>query len=147
MKVQVKFKKLDNSAVAPHKSSDFAAGYDLKATTAHWDEGKQVWIYGTGLAVDIPVGYAGFLFPKSSVRKYGLQMADCVGVIDADYRGEIMVTYRPYSPSSGREYYVSDDVVQMIILPVPEVEYIEVDKLSETVRGTRGHGEMDGMTA
>lgn len=145
MKVQVKFKKLDSNAVAPQHGSDYAAGYDLTAVTAHWDDSKQAWIYGTGLAVDIPTGYAGFLFPKSSVRKYGMQMANCVGVIDADYRGEIMVTYRPYSPSSGLEYGKGDQVAQLIILPVPDVKYIEADELSETVRGTRGHGEMDGI--
>lgn len=147
MKVVVKFKKLDPTAAAPHQSSDYAAGYDLTATSARWDDAKQCWIFGTGLAVEIPEGYAGFLFPKSSVRKYGMQLSNCVGVVDADYRGEIMLSYRPYSPSSGREYGVDDDVAQLIILPVPEVQYVESDELSETVRGTRGHGEMDGMTA
>lgn len=145
MKLQIKFKKLNSDAVTPHRSSDYAAGYDLTATSSHWDDAKQAWIFGTGIATEIPEGYAGFLFPKSSVRKYGMQLSNCVGVVDSDYRGEIMLTYRPYAPSSGLEYGIGDQVAQLIILPVPEVEYIEVNELSDTVRGNRGHGMMDGI--
>lgn len=145
MKLKVKFKKLNSDALPPYHGSDYAAGYDLVATSAHWDDAKQCWIFGTGLAVEIPAGYAGFLFPKSSVRKFGMQLSNCVGVVDADYRGEIMFSYRPYSPSSGLEYKKGDQIGQLIVLPVPEVEYQETDELSNTVRGTKGHGEMDGI--
>lgn len=143
--MKIKFKKLVKDAVAPHHGSDFAAGYDLTAISSHWDDSKQCYIYGTGIAVEIPEDYVGLLFPKSSVRKFGMQLANCVGVIDADYRGEIMFSYRPYSPSSERQYKVGDQVGQMIIMAVPKVEYEEVDELSDTVRGERGHGEMDGI--
>ena len=70
-------------------------------------------------------------------------MANCVGVIDSDYRGEIMATFRPTNPYQGKVYNVGDKLCQLVIIEAPEFELEEVDELSETERGTKGHGEAD----
>ena len=93
--IEIKFKKLCAEAVMPTKAHQSDAGADLVATSKHWDDEKQCWIYGTGIATEIPEGYVGLVFPRSSIRKYALTQCNCVGVIDSHYRGEIMVSYKP----------------------------------------------------
>jgi len=136
--IEVKFKKLCAEAVEPTKAHPTDAGADLTATSKHWDDGKQCWIYGTGIATEIPEGYVGLVFPRSSIRKYALTQCNCVGVIDSCYRGEIMVSYKPIG--KGDIYDVGDKIAQIIIMPYPEVNYVEVSELSETDRGEGGHG-------
>ena len=89
----IRFKKLYPAAVAPTRGSAHAAGYDLTAVGCEWDYDHKVMVYHTGIAVEIPRGYAGFLFPRSSIYKRSLVLSDSVGVIDADYRGEILVKF------------------------------------------------------
>lgn len=142
----LKFKKLVESAKVPNKVTSGSNGFDLTATSKEWHDEFQAFVYGTGVAVEIPKGYVGLLFPRSSVRKYDLIMANCVGVIDSDYRGEIMATFRianPYQRKAHNVYNIGDKCCQLIIVPAPEFELKEVDKLSETERGTKGHGEAD----
>lgn len=136
--IEVKFKKLCAEAVEPTKAHPTDAGADLTATSKHWDDGKQCWIYGTGIATEIPEGYVGLVFPRSSIRKYALTQCNCVGVIDSHYRGEIMVSYKPIG--KGDIYDVRDKIAQLIIIPYPEINYVEVSELSETDRGDNGHG-------
>lgn len=136
--IEVKFKTLNVDAVMPTKAHPTDAGADLVATSKHWDDEKQCWIYGTGIATEIPEGYVGLVFPRSSIRKYSLIQANCVGVIDAHYRGEIMVSYK--QTSQGKVYNVGDKIAQLIIMPYPEVNYVEVDELNDTDRGENGHG-------
>ena len=136
--IEVKFKTLNVDAVMPTKAHPTDAGADLFATSKHWDDEKQCWIYGTGIATEIPEGYVGLVFPRSSIRKYSLIQANCVGVIDAHYRGEIMVSYK--QTSQGKVYNVGDKIAQIIIMPYPEVSYVQVDELSDTDRGENGHG-------
>ena len=140
----LKFKKLIESAKVPNKATSGSNGFDLTATSKEWHDEFQAFVYGTGIAVEIPKGYVGLLFPRSSVRKYDLIMANCVGVIDSDYRGEIMATFRitnPYQRKAYNVYNVGDKCCQLIIVPAPEFEIKEVDELSDTERGTKGHGE------
>ena len=139
----LKFKKLVESAKVPNKATSGSNGFDLTATSKEWHDEFQAYVYGTGIAVEIPKGYVGLLFPRSSVRKYALAMANCVGVIDSDYRGEIMATFRPTNPYQGKVYNVGDKCCQLVIVPAPEFEIKEVDELSDTERGTKGHGEAD----
>ena len=136
--IEVKFKKLCAEAVEPTKAHPTDAGADLTATSKHWDDGKQCWIYGTGIATEIPEGYVGLVFPRSSIRKYALTQCNCVGVIDSHYRGEIMVSYKPIG--KGDIYDVGDKIAQIIIMPYPEINYVEVSELTETDRGEGGHG-------
>ena len=139
----LKFKKLVESAKVPNKATSGSNGFDLTATSKEWHDEFQAYVYGTGVAIEIPKGYVGLLFPRSSVRKYTLTMTNCVGIIDSDYRGEIMATFRPVSKYEGKVYNVGDKICQLVIVPSPEFEIEEVDELSETERGTKGHGEAD----
>lgn len=138
----LKFKKLVESVKVPNKVTSGSNGFDLTATSKGWYEEFNAYVYGTGIAVEIPKGYVGLLLPRSSVRKYDLIMANCVGVIDSDYRGEIMATFKETEPFE-KEYEIGDKICQLVIVPAPEFEIEEVDELSETERGTKGHGEAD----
>lgn len=141
----LKFKKLVENAVVPNKATPGSNGFDLTATSKQWSDEFQAYVYGTGIAVEIPKGYVGLMFPRSSVRKYALTMANCVGVIDSDYRGEIMATFRPTNLFQGKTYNIGDKLCQLIIVPAPEFELEEVDELSYTERGAKGHGEADNV--
>lgn len=137
--MEVRFKKLRPDAVAPQKAHPSDAGFDLVATSVAEDRARTIVSYGTGLAVEIPEGYVGLLFPRSSVYKVQLQLANSVGVIDSGYRGEIMLKYRVEQPHI-RRYTTGDKVGQLIILPFPEVAFIEAETLEETERGEGGFG-------
>lgn len=141
--MKLKFKKLDKNAVLPNYATDGSAGLDLTATSMKYDDKLQRFIYGTGLAVEIPKGYVGLLFPRSSVRKYSLSLSNCVGVIDSDYRGEMMATFNTTQTGTGKIYDVGDKCVQLIIIAAPKFEVEEVEELTNTERGTKGHGEAD----
>ena len=137
--LEIKFKKLVESAKIPTKAHPTDAGADLTAVSREWNEEHRCWIYGTGIATEIPEGYVGLVFPRSSIRKYTLSQCNAVGVIDSHYRGEIMISYKPTSYVH-KLYEVGDKIGQLIIIPYPEVSYTEVEELSETDRGTNGHG-------
>lgn len=136
--IEIKFKKLCAEAVMPTKAHQSDAGADLTATSKHWDDEKQCWIYGTGIATEIPEGYVGLVFPRSSIRKYGLALANSIGVIDSGYRGEIMCSFKP--TGSCPTYNVGDKIAQLIIMPYPETNYVEATELSDSERGENGHG-------
>ena len=136
--IEIKFKKLYAEAVMPTKAHQSDAGADLTATSKKWDDEKQCWIYGTGIATEIPEGYVGLVFPRSSIRKYALTQCNCVGVIDSHYRGEIMCSFKPTGTCP--TYNIGDKVAQMIIMPYPVVNYVEVTELSDSERGEGGHG-------
>ena len=136
--IEIKFKKLCAEAVEPTKAHPSDAGADLTATSKKWDDEKQCWIYGTGIATEIPDGYVGLIFPRSSIRKYGLALANSIGVIDSGYRGEIMCSFKP--AGNCPTYNVGDKIAQLIVIPYPEVSYAEISELSETDRGEGGHG-------
>lgn len=136
--IEIKFKKLCAEAIAPTKAHQSDAGADLTATSKHWDDEKQCWIYGTGIATEIPEGYVGLVFPRSSIRKYGLALANSIGVIDSGYRGEIMCSFKP--TGSCPTYNVGDKIAQLIIMPYPETNYVEATELSDSERGENGHG-------
>ena len=138
--MKIHFKKLVQEAQKPKFGKPGDAGADLVATSVDLSTPGQI-VYGTGLAVEIPEGMVGLVFPRSSVRNYALSMANSVGVIDSGYRGEIMVTFNIKTNHNTRELYkIGDRIAQLVIMPVPLVQYTEVDELSETNRGTAGHG-------
>ena len=138
--MQVKVKKLHPTAVTPEYATDGAAAFDLTAINKESNCFENITTYGTGLAFEIPKGYVGLLFPRSSVHKTCLTLANCVGVIDSDYRGEVMAKFRIDDCSDGQPYDIGDRVIQMIIMPAPQVELIEVEELSATERGNGGFG-------
>ena len=135
----VKLKKLHSDAVVPKYAKESDAGLDLTAVSVISDDDDQV-VYGTGIALEIPEGYVGLVFPRSSVRKQDLIMSNSVGVIDAGYRGEIQVTFNKKHEDYNIIYHVGDRVAQIIIIPHPQVTFLEADELSDTDRGTGGHG-------
>lgn len=136
-KVKIKFKKLNERAEIPFYAKDGDAGMDLIATTlvrtGKFSE------YGTDLAVEIPRGYVGLLFPRSSISNTDHFLRNSVGVIDSGYRGEIKL--RMSIPALGeKEYIMGDKVGQLIIMKLPWVEIEEVEELSNTDRGEGGFG-------
>jgi len=141
MQVQykVKIKKLHPDAVIPQYAKRGDAGMDLVATEVTDGYGFSV-TYGTGLAMEIPEGFVGLVFPRSSIRKYDLSLTNSVGVIDSGYRGEIQATFRKEAGIPSKRYEVGDKIAQMIILPYPSIQFIETDELSDTERGEGGFG-------
>ena len=135
--MKVKFKKLDSSAKLPSYAHKGDAGLDLEVRNV-LNISPTVVEYGFGLSVEIPKGYVGLLFPRSSVYKTGMVQTNCVGVIDSGYRGEIKVKF--YKGETDETFEVGDRACQLIILPYPNIEAVEVEKLSETSRGEGGFG-------
>jgi dUTP pyrophosphatase len=137
----VNFKLVHPNAARPVYSSDGAAGLDLVAVTREWDADNQVFIYDTGVAVEIPEGYVGLLFPRSSIYKTQLGLANSVGVIDSDFRGSIKVIFRDLNQTHDSICYkVGDRIAQLMIVPFPRIEVKVIDVLSETNRGNKGFG-------
>ena len=142
MKVEVKIKKLRDNAQMPTYGSDFAAGADIYAAldgAVTIAPGETKFI-PTGLAFQIPEGYAGFMYARSGLAsKRGLAPANKVGVIDADYRGEVMVALHNHG-TEAQTVEAGERISQMIIAPFITAEYIFSDELSDTVRGEGGFG-------
>lgn len=143
--MKVRFKKLYDGAVMPSKAHDTDAGFDLTAAAVAKDKNGRLVAY-TGIAVEIPKGFVGLLFPRSSIAKHHLSLTNSVGVIDSGYRGEIMLKFREHSAYGSDEYlakekYIEGDKVgQLIIMPYPEIEFEEVEELSDSDRGEGGYG-------
>ena len=135
-KLKIKFKKLNPNAFIPKQGTAGAAGFDLTAVSI--EETDQFVKYYTGIAVQIPAGYFGMLVPRSSVVNTGLLMGNSVGIIDSDYVGELSAVF--YLRSGCRVYNVGDRIGQLVIMPIPAVEYVEAEELSETERGAGGYG-------
>lgn len=136
--MNVKIKKLHTDAVIPSYAKEGDAGLDLVATTMLYDDYGNL-SYGTGLAFEIPKGYVGLVFPRSSNSKKDLWLTNSVGVIDSGYRGEVTFKYRQVDLEE-RIYQIGDRVGQLIIMPYPYIEFEEVEELSETERGCSGYG-------
>lgn len=162
--MKVKIKKLHKDAIIPHYAKNGDAGLDLTAVSVKYDEYGNI-VYGTGLAFEIPEGYVGLVFPRSSNAKTNLYLTNSVGVIDSGYRGEVTFKYkvahnvssmiqflwqkyvRKMDPMNVRVntlaynvHKVGDRIGQIIIIPYPQIEFVETDELSETERGDGGYG-------
>lgn len=145
--MKVKIKRLDERAVVPSYSKPGDAGMDLTAINISKDNVGNI-TYHTGLAIEIPEGYVGLLFPRSSICKKQQFLTNGVGVIDSSYRGEIMAKFKPVMGSyetilelfESNEYEIGDRVVQLLIIPYPQIELEEVEELSDTERGYDGFG-------
>ncbi len=140
--MKIKIKKLNENAKKPTYGSEYSAGADLYALLEESIEIKPhetVFVH-TGISVEIPEGYCGLVFARSSMgAKRGLAPANKVGVIDADYRGEIMVTLHNHSEKVAQvEPY--ERIAQLAIVPFLKAEFEEAEELSNTVRGAGGFG-------
>lgn len=147
--MKVKIKKLVEDAVIPFYAKDGDAGMDLTCVNVEYDPYTECEIYHTGIAVEIPKGYVGLVFPRSSNRKTDSYMTNSVGVIDSGYRGEILVCFKnrdccecliDVMLSRDNAYKKGDRVAQLIIMPYPQIEFEKVEELSDSERGTGGHG-------
>lgn len=161
--MKVKIKKLSENAVIPQYAKPGDAGMDVTATSIKVT--NDYIEYGTGLAFEVPEGYVMLIFPRSSVSKYDLSLANSVGVLDSSYRGELKLRFkrnyyikhfgdnktleksafeRYISPREmlicDKLYKVGDRIGQIMILPYPIIEFEETDELSETERGIGGFG-------
>ena len=158
--MELKFKKLDykttdkdgneievkSEGVLPTKATDGSAGFDLystRITQERDNSNKPVFVYHTDIAVEIPKGYVGLLFHKSSVAKRSIMLTNAVGVIDSDYRNEIMAKMKVTTDAVPTIYAIGEPFAQLVIIPYLVAEPILVDELSETERGTKGFGEAD----
>ena len=142
MNGEVRIKKLDEKAVIPSYGSEYAAGFDLYAVL---DEdvtikSGETYLVHTGLAMEIPIGYAGMIFARSGLAtKKGLAPANKVGVVDSDYRGEVMVALHNHS-TENHIIEPGDKIAQMVITPYLKAKYEFVEELDDTIRGTGGFG-------
>lgn len=136
--MNVKVKKLNENAVIPKYSKPSDAGLDLVATEIQFISPKQIRIL-TGLAFEIPDGHVGMLYPRSSIVKTGLRLSNSTGIIDSNYRGEVMLVFDVVDWNQSH-YKVGDRVGQLIILPYPKISLDETDVLSDTDRGSGGFG-------
>jgi len=134
--VNIKIKKLHPNAIIPEYAKIGDAGLDL--TAVDFEVTGLHITYKTGLAIAIPEGFVGLLFPRSSVYKTGQYLTNSVGVIDSGYRGEIMLKFT--RPELDSQYKVGDRVGQLIIMPYPQVKFEEVEDLGTTDRGQGGFG-------
>lgn len=142
--MEIKIKKLYKNAVIPTRGSGEAAGYDLYACLGGFEECEispnTTMKIGTGIAAEIPNGYFGAVFARSGLAaKKGLRPANCVGVIDSDYRGEIMVALHNDTKYT-QTIKAYERIAQLVILPYLNVSFKEVDELSDTERGEGGFG-------
>lgn len=144
--VTIKVKKLNENAVIPSKANDTDAGLDLTCVDISTEVGEDAvvsFVYHTGLALEIPEGYVGLLFPRSSIAKKSLLMTNCVGVIDSGYRGEIMAKMKVNTSSIPSIYRPTEKFAQLIIMPIPAVTIEVVDELAASDRGEGGYGSSD----
>lgn len=145
--MQIAIKKLNADAKIPTRGSEYAAGYDLyanvgSATSFSILPHRTVKI-GTGIAMAIPDNYFGAIFARSGIAtKKGLRPANCVGVIDSDYRGEIIVALHNDTDET-ESIEDGERIAQIVILPYANAEFYETSDLNETERGTGGFGSTD----
>lgn len=136
--IELKIKKLHSEAVIPQYAKPGDAGLDLVAISEEWNKNNTMVTYGTGLAIEIPEGYVGLIFPRSSVSKTTLNLSNSVGVIDSGYRGPIMFKFRYLE--EGNVYDIGDRIGQLVIMKIPTVNIVEVEELSSSERGEGGFG-------
>lgn len=137
--MKVKIKRLSPDAKIPKYAKPGDAGMDITAISK--SENDLYIEYGTGLSLEIPEGYVGLIFPRSSLSNYHLILTNHVGVVDSQYRGEVKFRFKRTSDHGyAKTYEVGERVGQLIILPYPAIEFEESEELEETQRGASGFG-------
>lgn len=137
--MKIRYKKVSRDAVEPMKAHASDAAFDMTCVSVEEDRKRNIVTYHTGIAMEIPDGYVGLLFPRSGVYRHQLQLANSVGVIDSGYRGEILFKFRIVQPHISR-FSVGDRVGQLLIIPYPEIALEEAESLAESERGEGGFG-------
>jgi len=138
MYVNIKLKK---GAQMPRKAHSTDAAFDLYA---HWIEYQEgMMIIGTGVHIEVPNGHVGLVFPRSSITNTIHRMANCVGVIDPGYTGEILAKYDSTWNTDAKRYEIGNRCAQILFLKTLDVQFAEVQELAETNRGDGGYGSTD----
>lgn len=136
--LNIKIKKLKKEAKIPSYAYNGDAGMDVTAISK--EENEKYIEYGTGLAFELPKDYVMLIFPRSSLSKKDLILSNHVGVLDSGYRGELKFRFK----KTGQEVYeIGERIGQIIIMPIPKINFQEVEKLEETERGSKGYGSTD----
>lgn len=141
--MEIKFKRLSDKAIMPIRAHEGDAGVDLTCTnidTVRNEAGQILLVYHTDLAVEIPEGHVGLLFPRSSIWNKSIAMTNSVGVIDSGYRGEIKVVMRSTTDVVPAIYTPGERFAQLVIIPIPQYTIAEATELSESERGEDGFG-------
>lgn len=145
--IKIKFKKLHPDAQLPKRAKEGDAGMDIICVDKGEFTSRGVE-YSTGLAMEIPHGYVGYLFPRSSICKTDLSLSNAVGVVDSGYRGEVKAIFNinmgppnsNYSVYDRRVYQKGDRIIQLVVMPIPAVETEWADELSDSERGQGSFG-------
>jgi len=139
--IELPIQRLRNGAVVPERAYEGDAGLDLAACERVELAPGERAIVGTGLAVAIPEGYAGFVQPRSGLAdRHGISIVNSPGLIDSGYRGELKVILLNTDRSKPFVIEPGMRIAQLVVLAVPELELLELDELPATERGVRGHG-------
>ena len=136
--IPINIKKLTSSAIIPTYSKNGDAGMDLTITEIKSETDDDI-TYSFGIALEIPKDYVGLVFPRSSLKNYDLSLSNSIGVIDSGYRGEIMAVFKK-TKINGKYYNIGERCAQIIIIPIPSINFIEVNELNDTERGNKGYG-------
>jgi dUTP pyrophosphatase len=139
--MKVKIKRLNSLAVLPKYAKSGDAGLDFTAISKEYQE--NFIEYGTGISIEIPEGYVGLIFPRSSITKMDMMLKNSVGVIDSGYRGEIKFRFAATDGGGldpDKHYGLGDKIGQLIIMPYPKVELEEVEDLALSDRNSGGFG-------
>lgn len=138
--MNLKVKLTHPEAVMPSKATEGSAGYDLTAISETINLQNRYIEYSFGLSMAIPKGHVGLIFPRSSISKKDITLANAVGCIDEDYRGEITARFKNLLLVGAKKYNVGDRIAQLVVLKLPEITLEQVDELDETNRGSGGYG-------
>lgn len=141
--MEIKFKKLSETAVMPKRAHATDAGIDLTVSriTQEINEcGQLIIVYHSDIAVEIPEGYVGLLFARSSIANKSIVPTNCVGVIDAGYRGDIMSKMRSTTDVVPAIYKTGERFAQLVIMPLLNYDIVEAEELADSDRGEGGYG-------
>lgn len=136
--MDIKVKKINKDAVIPSYAKLGDAGMDLTAISKEYKEDGQYVKFGFGLAFEIPLGFVGYIFPRSSICKKDMILSNSVGVIDSGYRGEVSAVF--ITNDEEKCYNIGDRVAQLVVMPVPKINLIPVKNLQSSERGSGGYG-------
>lgn len=125
----IKFKKLHPRAILPKRATPYDAGLDLTACSLKYDDINSIYDFGFGLAVEIPEGYVGLIFPRSSIYKTNMELSNAVGVIDCKYRGELRAKFRMINGVYNKSYEVGDRIAQLVLVRCETAEAVETEEL------------------
>ena len=141
--IEIRFKKLSPDAQTPSRANATDAGFDLTAIGWRVSDDHTYIEYSTGIAVEMPENYVGLIFPRSSISRVQQMLSNSVGVVDSGYRGEICFRFRQTWRGGHFEpnvYKVGEKIGQIVFMPLPAVELVEVEELSNSDRGEGGFG-------